>query len=178
MMSRTMTEAPLPKRIDGLKLVEVNQRLSGHIDSAKLTRLAAATRSCNPVVVCDVEFDRDEEHKRVLTGKCTTGVVMECQRCLEDVSFDIAAELNLGLVMNDDQARALPKRLEPAELDEDGRMDLWEVIEDELLLNLPDFPMHPEGECQALSIGPEEDIAAEEVERPNPFDVLAQLKQK
>jgi len=38
--------------------------------------------------------------------------------------------------------------------------------------------MHPQDECQALKIEPQEDIAAEETERPNPFDVLAQLKQK
>ena len=75
---------------------------------------------------------------------------MECQRCLGDVRFEISAEFRLGLVFNDDQAKALPKRLEPVELDEEGRLDLWDVIEDELLLNLPDFPMHPQDECQAL----------------------------
>ena len=32
MMSRTMTEAPLPKRIDAFKLVEVNQQLKGKIE--------------------------------------------------------------------------------------------------------------------------------------------------
>ena len=173
-----MTVAPLPKRVDGLKLVEVNQQLTGTISSADLTRLAGIVRSSSLDVNCDVEFSRDEEHLRVLSGECSVGVVMECQRCLEDVSFTIEASFRLGLVLNDDQARALPKRLEPAELDEDGRLDLWETIEDELLLNLPDFPMHPQGECQAFKIEPEEDIAAEEEERPNPFDVLAQLKQK
>ena len=73
---------------------------------------------------------------------------------------------------------AADQRLEPVELDEEGRLYLWDVIEDELLLNLPDFPMHPQDECQALKIEPQEDIAAEEPQRSNPFDVLAQLKQK
>ena len=45
MMSRTMTEAPLPKRIDAFKLVEVNQQLKGKIESNKLTRLVDSTRS-------------------------------------------------------------------------------------------------------------------------------------
>ena len=178
MMSRTMTEAPLPKRIDAFKLVEVNQQLKGKIESNKLTRLVDSTRSLDDYIECEVEFGRDEERLRTLTGKCSAGVVMECQRCLGDVRFEISAEFRLGLVFNDDQAKALPKRLEPVELDEEGRLDLWDVIEDELLLNLPDFPMHPQDECQALKIEPQEDIAAEETERPNPFDVLAQLKQK
>ncbi|MEC8444548.1 MAG: YceD family protein [Pseudomonadota bacterium] len=177
MMSRTMTQALLPKRVDGPKLVEVNQHLSGKIDSKQLTRLSAATLGCDPFVECVADFDRDDERHRLLTGRCEAKVVMECQRCLEDVSLDIRSEFALAMVFNDDQAKALPKRLEPIELDEDGRLELWEIFEDELLLCLPDFPMHPEGECQAYSTGPEQDTA-EEVKRPNPFDVLAQLKQK
>ncbi|MEC8908830.1 MAG: hypothetical protein VYE76_08115, partial [Pseudomonadota bacterium] len=79
MMSRTMTEAPLPKRIDAFKLVEVNQQLKGKIESNKLTRLVDSTRSLDDYVECEVEFGRDEERLRVLTGKCSAGVVMECQ---------------------------------------------------------------------------------------------------
>lgn len=173
-----MTVALLPKRVDGLKLVEVNQQLIGEINSAELTRLVGVVRSASPVVSCDVEFSRDEEHLRVLSGKCVVNVVMECQRCLGDVDTPIETSFRLGLVLNDDQAKALPKRLEPVMVDENGRLDLWEAIEDELLLNLPDFPMHPQGECQAFEVEPTEEFAAKEEERPNPFEVLAQLKQK
>ena len=56
MMSRTMTEAPLPKRIDAFKLVEVNQQLKGKIESNKLTRLVDSTRSLDDYVECEVEF--------------------------------------------------------------------------------------------------------------------------
>lgn len=176
MMSRTMTEAQIPKRVDGVKLVDANQELKGKIDTQKLPRLSAATEGRDAHVNCHLVFDRDADRNRVLTGECSTHVVMVCQRCLGEVGIDVSSEFELGLVFNDDQAKQLPRRLEPVELSEDGLIDLWEIIEDEVLLSLPDFPMHAVGECTALSTGADETNA--DVKRPNPFDVLAQLKQK
>ncbi|TNC92237.1 YceD family protein [Thalassolituus sp.] len=176
MMSRTMTEAQIPKRVDGGKLVDVNQQLTGQIDASKLTRLSAATLRSDTPVSCNLEFDRDIERHRVLKGDCSTSVVMTCQRCLGEVTLAISSNFELGLVFNDEQAKQLPKRLEPAELTEDGLLDLWEIIEDEVLLSLPDFPMHPADECSADL--PEQEETNADVKRPNPFEVLAQLKQK
>lgn len=178
MMSRTMTDAPIPRRVDGKKLVDINQQLTGIIDSAKLTRLAAATAHVYTPVQCHVEFFRDPERFLILSGDCSVKVGMECQRCLNEVQADIRSEFELGLVLNDEQAKKLPRRLEPIELSEEGRLELWEAIEDEILLCLPDFPMHGDGECTAFNANPEKDNSAEELKRPNPFEVLAQLKQK
>lgn len=178
-MSRTMAEARLPQRVDALKLVASNQRFTADIDSEKLTRLSEAVLRCATPVSCDVEFDRDEERNRVLSGSCKTSVVMICQRCLGEVTIPLESDFQLGLVFNDEQAKRLPKRLEPAELDEDAKMDLWETIEDEVLLMLPAFPVHPESECQLKQPMSDTDTATDfDIKRPNPFDVLAKLKQK
>jgi len=176
MMSRTMTDAQIPKRVDGVKLIDNNQQLSGQIDTKRLARLSAAIVRSDAPVTCSLSFERDAERHKVLTGQCSTHVVMTCQRCLGEVPLDVESEFQLALVFNDDQAKQLPKRFEPAELDEDGLMDLWEIIEDEVLLSLPDFPMHPVGECTAHM--PEQNETNADAKRPNPFDVLAQLKQK
>ena len=178
-MSRTMAEARLPQRVDAAKLVELNQRFSAEIDSEKLPRLMDAVESCVEPVFCEIEFDRDEERNRVLTGSCKTQVVMICQRCLGAVTVPVESSFQLGLVFNDEQAKQLPRRLEPVELDEDARLELWETIEDEVLLALPSFPTHPESECQIKQPTPETSATEDsDVKRPNPFDVLAQLKQK
>lgn len=177
-MSRTMTDAQIPKRVDGKKLVDINQQLTGTIDSVKLTRLASATTRQDALVQCNVEFYRDQERFLIFSGKCSVNVGMECQRCLGEVQVDIRSEFELGLVLNDEQAKKLPRRLEPVEMGEDGQLELWEAIEDELLLCLPDFPMHGDGECTAFGIRSKENDDAAEIKRENPFDVLAQLKQK
>ncbi|MGB1090707.1 MAG: YceD family protein [Oceanobacter sp.] len=171
-----MAEAPLPHRVDAVKLIEVNQRFNAKIDPSKLDRLSEAVEQVLEPVLCELEFRRDDDNSRALEGQCSTRVSMICQRCLDVVEFPIESQVSLGLVFNDDQAKALPRRFEPVLMDENGILDLWSVIEDEVLLALPSFPTHPQSECQLSQ--PEPDETTDTVERPNPFDVLAQLKKK
>ena len=177
MMSGTMTEARLPRRVDATKLVENNQQLNANIDTKLLTRIVDATECADVPVEVQLEFRRDEENNRTVIGNCRTHVIMVCQRCLGTVGFDISSQFNIGLVFSDEQAKHLPKRLEPVEMDENGQLDLWEVVEDEILLNLPEFPMHPEGECRMYKSESDNEPEAD-VKKENPFDVLAKLKQK
>jgi uncharacterized protein len=57
---------------------------------------------------------------------------------------------------------------------------LWEVVEDELILALPPFSYHDTEECQQIlsrfnaDQAPPVETVAED--KPNPFNVLAQLK--
>ncbi|MBM97072.1 MAG: hypothetical protein CMI09_14640 [Oceanospirillaceae bacterium] len=176
MIPRTMAEAQIPHRVDAVKFVEQIQKLSGEIDSSELTRLNQSVERCLAPINCVLSFERDEERHRLLVGECSTRVAMICQRCLDVVEVEVSSRFELGLVFNDDQARQLPRRLEPVELGENGQLDLWAAIEDEVLLSLPAFPAHPESECQLQQPEPEDSNSNEQ--QPNPFDVLAQLKQK
>ena len=90
----------------------------------------------------------------------------------------VVSSFELGLVFNDDQAKQLSRQLEPAEVDEHGMLELWEVLEDEALLALPSFPVHEQGECELRQPEPAPETTDSDEKRPNPFDVLAQLKQK
>ncbi|MAK91756.1 MAG: hypothetical protein CMI13_11040 [Oleibacter sp.] len=177
-MSRTMAEAQLPKRIDAVGFVENNQQLTGQIDSKKLLRFSEAVEDCNAPVSYILDFHRDQEGNRVITGSCNTMVVMTCQRCLGHVEVPVVSSFELGLVFNDDQAKQLSRQLEPAEVDEHGMLELWEVLEDEALLALPSFPVHEQGECELRQPEPAPETTDSDEKRPNPFDVLAQLKQK
>lgn len=176
MMSRTMAEAQLPHRVDVPKVVDNNQHFSAQVDSSKLLRLNETVERCIEPISCDMTFDRDEDRNRILVGSCSTRVSMICQRCLDSVEIGVSSQFSLGLVFNDEQAKRLPRRLEPVEVDENGILDLWAVIEDEVLLALPAFPVHAESECRMRQPEPENKPGNEK--RPNPFDVLAQLKQK
>jgi uncharacterized protein len=171
-----MAEAQIPHRVDAPKLVEHNQQFKAAINSSDLPRLNEAVDQCLAPIDCVISFEKDAERFRMIVGSCSTRVAMTCQRCLGRVEIAVGSQFSLGLVFNDEQARNLPKRLEPVEMDENGVIDLWSVLEDEVLLALPAFPTHPESECQIQQPEPEDIISNEK--RPNPFDVLAQLKQK
>ena len=64
------------------------------------------------------------------------------------------------------------------DLNEYGEIDLIQLVEDEFILNLPQIAKHEEADCSVKSDNlvfgeiPEEIVE----EKPNPFDVLKNLK--
>jgi uncharacterized protein len=70
----------------------------------------------------------------------------------------------------------LPEAYEPAEVNEFGEIDLTQLIEDELILALPQIPMHDDDECFMHSSDMSVGVIPEAEERPNPFAVLKSLK--
>ena len=68
--------------------------------------------------------------------------------------------------------------MDPLIVGEDELMDLNEVVEDELLLNMPFVAYHDPDKCsgkQQYEFSAEEETAPVE-EKENPFSVLEQLK--
>ena len=61
------------------------------------------------------------------------------------------------------------------ELDENGEVNLRELVEDELLLAIPLIPRHELEDCQSDSDSVWGELP-EELDKPNPFDVLKKLK--
>lgn len=178
-IARTMAEASLPKRLDARRLADDNEELKGSVDGQKLQRIVEAVESIQTAVGYHMVFGRDAEGVRNVTGKCSVRVDMTCQRCLESVALDVEGNFCVGLVYSDEEARHLPKRFEPALMDQNGNIDPLEILEDELLLALPMFANHADGECTLK----QPDAVTEEIEsdssgKENPFEVLRQLKSK
>lgn len=181
-----MSKAPiaeLPRSVDPNKLAEQNTKLEGVVPFKGLSRFCEAVPGLSEDGACSVKlaFYRDGERRRIVSGELSAPVVLECQRCMRDMQATLESHFDLGLVISDEQAQRLPKALEPF-LVEDFSADLWEMVEDELLLVLPPFPLHEREQCPA-----KEDLealevseAAEEPEtkqrKENPFSVLAGLK--
>jgi uncharacterized protein len=88
----------------------------------------------------------------------------------------VTSDNTLAVVWTDEQAAHLPKHLDPI-IVEDQSSNLWELVEEELILALPPFSYHDTDKCKetiAEFFDPE--IETVEEEKPNPFNVLAQLK--
>ena len=178
-MSRTMAEASLPKRLDAQKMIDNEQVLTGSVDGSGLKRIADVVESIIAPVDYRFSFGRDVEGIKIIDGTCSTKVIMICERCLNHVELDTLGEFQLGLAFSDEEAKHLPKRYEPALMDQNGNIDPWELLEDELLLALPMFANHADGECAFKQ--PEAEVEqVDEVasKKENPFDVLKQLKSK
>lgn len=103
-------------------------------------------------------------------------VALTCQRCLKPVEEHLEVSRWFRFVRDESQAAELDMESEDDVLVLARHMDLRELVEDELLLELPVVPRHDE--CPEPLVAPEsaqeEELA--EPERPNPFAALAALK--
>jgi uncharacterized protein len=82
-------------------------------------------------------------------------------------------------IKGDDSAQEeIPQRYDVVETDEHGEVNLRQLVEDELILALPLFPMHDEGQCDSNKVQMSWGEIEPEPEKPNPFAILQELKKK
>jgi uncharacterized protein len=108
-------------------------------------------------------------------------VPLTCQRCMGVVETPVEVDQRYRFVASEDIAMAEDDQAEEDLLVMEPQFNLLAVLEDELLMALPLVPMHEE--CPVapkLQAGDVEapDAAGEPAGKPNPFAVLAQLKNK
>jgi uncharacterized protein len=132
--------------------------------------LAVCDARCEQVQV-NANFYVDEQGLIVISGTSSATVALTCQRCTE--AFELALEVSFTFSpVKDIEAEAeLPSYYDAIELDENGEVNLLELVEDEFLLEIPLIPRHALKDCQS----PADSVwgqLPEELEQPNPFDIL------
>lgn len=173
-----MAETGLPTKIDPSKYAEQERHLTGQIDISKLTRFNGYLVESKGFLDVDLRFFKDPDRVQVMAGRCQGTVQMTCERCLEACDVQIDSEFELGFVYNDEQAKHLAKQYEPAFKDEDGKVELLPLLEDEAILALPMYANHPDGECELAVSSDDTVVEDKEADKENPFAVLEQLKNR
>jgi len=169
-----MSVAPLPRVIEPLKLVEQRIDLEGRVALSECERLQETLLSSDGDIHASLRFGKDEDGQRVISGALQADVVMQCQRCLQPVSLSVQGGINLAIARHEDAVKRLPGYYDPLLLSA-PEIELWPLIEQELLLSLPIVATHPEGECKVDSSYQAKDDELQQ-DKPNPFAVLAELK--
>jgi len=150
----------------------------GVIASKDMERLSEAVVRCNDYVDAEVQFEKDAQVLTVFHGHLETQVTLVCQRCNGEFNHSLYTEFCFSPVQGKDQeqADALPEAYEPVEVNDHGEVDLFQLLEDELIISLPIVALHAEEDCE---VG-EDDMTFGKIdpanERPNPFAVLKELK--
>lgn len=101
-------------------------------------------------------------------------VPLECQRCLQPMRGRLQIERHFRFVRHEDEAARLDEESEDDVLVLAPRLDLHELLEDELILALPIVPRH--GVCPAPLPMSAADDFGEEAATPSPFAALAALR--
>lgn len=179
-----MSNAPLPSQVDVRKLAAKGAEMHAVTSVASLPRIVDMLASDSGSVKVDLHFYVDEESIRRLDGQLKASVRVFCQRCMEPMPLELSADFALGIVWSEDDARRLPRSLDPLIVG-DEFTDIADVVSEELILSMPFVSYHTEGECSRQSgysvgadTGASESAGSEQAgsERENPFKVLEQLK--
>jgi len=99
-------------------------------------------------------------------------LALECQRCLKPVNVAIEFERNFLFVHGEELAAQLDAETEDDVLAMPRVLDLHQLVEDELLLDMPLVPRH-EVCPEPLPVRIDEHVPGD---APNPFAALAALK--
>lgn len=148
----------------------------GGLSTVGMTRLATVLPDTEvPELQVRLALGRDAGGVRCLEGALQGVLHLTCQRCLGRMEFPLATTFRLALVYSEAEAERLAEGYEPLLLETD-RLTVRDVVEDELLLALPDFPQHAADATCVVPEYREDEIAPATEEKPNPFAALASLK--
>ena len=170
-----MKNLKLPITIDPSRSAQRKLVCDGYFEVSGMNRLLAVCDAQCEQVQVNVNFGVDEQGLVAVSGTASATVALICQRCTDE--FDLALEVSFTFSpVKDEEAEAeLPSYYDAIELDENGEVNLRELVEDEFLLAIPLIPRHSLKDCQASPDSVWGELP-EELEKPNPFDVLKKLK--
>ena len=168
----------LPLTIDPIKAAQKRLDYTGVYLAKNACRLAESVEHVNSDISCSLSFGYDAQKLCVITITAEVEVTLICQRCQQPFIIPIHIENKFTPVRSDYQAEALPEYYEPAMLNEFGEVDILALVEDEIILSLPIAPVHDSKHCEVS----EADLVFGEIptkeDKPNPFAILASLKNK
>ena len=167
----------LPQFIDPFLLAEKNATLEGKIPLSSLGRVRELLVNDEGEVAIKLLFGKEGRYAKV-EGHITANLAVKCQRCLEAIEWPVNSDIKLGIVSTLDQANKLPESFEPLLISDEEKTPLNDIVEDEILLLLPDIPKHPTA-C-AMPVVPEKKGGTttskpEQASKQNPFSILAEL---
>ncbi len=144
--SPVMSKAP-PERIHPLRLAHHGETLLGGVGVAQMRRLAGMLHEAVGRVEFELQFVCDDGGQARVHGRIGARLVVLCQRCLAPMEVDVERLVRLAPVRGDTEAAALDATYDPL-LVGDQPISLSDLLEDELILAMPNFCRHSRGECE------------------------------
>ena len=138
-------------------------------------RLAEAVAGHEEAVTATLRFAPVRGGGVRVRGKAETRVAACCQTCLENIDLELVAEVDVLLHADAEVLDAQPldqDTLHYADSDGEGELGLADLVEDQLLLELPMVPRHDDDCIAALEY---EVPSAPELRRKSPFEALRDL---
>jgi len=168
--------APGHERVDVDVLADEGAGIERRYPIAHFARLADTVSDRLGEAVVRFDFARAGEGIPACEMELEAVVTLRCQRCLETYAQTLRSVTKLAFVSDEEEAGLVPEGYEAIPVP-GARVDLAELVEDELLLSLPVVALHGEGTQCAGAARQAEDDGREErpAETHRPFAQLQDL---
>lgn len=156
--------------IDSLDFARSGKKIDAEVPFVELPRLLDALDDTRGMLRYSVQGGLDAQGNPVLDISMSGECRLRCQRCLQGMDYEIRHDARLMLC---DQAELDAQGDDEEEFERilaDVHLDVLELLEEEILLDLPIAPRHEPGDCQSTEGGDRQK------ENKHPFAVLEKLK--
>jgi uncharacterized protein len=141
---------PDPRALDIAALCRDGARLEGTVPLSVLARLATSLLNDADGGSAEVRWSAQGQTRPVAGGtpelwlalRAEVAVRLECQRCLQPMAWPLQFDRRLRFVRGEREAERLDDELDDDVLALEPRIDLLQLVEDELILALPLVPRH------------------------------------
>lgn len=160
--------------INAFQFSRAADSLSGSILPEKLSRLGDFLADGNGRIDYQLCGGTDKHGRSVLRVMVGGMINLHCQRCLNKMPYPLDLESELVLAKNEaDLARYDEDCLVDA-IPASEELDVFALIEDEIILGLPSSPRHPDMACRQIDNPNGADC---QIDRTHPFAVLKTFRQ-
>ena len=129
--------------IDGFEFAESTRTLRGSVLLSDFPRLRDVLAETQGELQYAVAGIRDDKGRLALRITVAGSLPVRCQRCLEAFELPVDIDATLVLARSEDELRAEPVEVDAADWVLAGKeMKVGELLEDELLLAIPNAPRH------------------------------------
>lgn len=135
----------ISRRVDPVVLANRDERIAGNLPIQSFTRLSSLLQTSDGNVQIRIAFAAGENDHPLISGDIQAKVAVSCQRCLQTMPLELETEFRV-IALESDSEDGEGHGLFDAVLTDNGEIDLYELIEDELLMAMPMAPMHASGE--------------------------------
>jgi uncharacterized protein len=169
-----------PDWVDPWKAAEGGRTFAGSMPMNRMTRLLPLLAPPAGEAHFSARFGFDDQARVVIRIEVDAELPLICQRSLERYLEPVHRETLLGVIATLAEEVLLPGNYEPV-LAEHGRLALQDLVEDELLLGVPQVPRNPAiAEVRLTLTDPQAEEREEQGAPParKPFAGLAEQMKK
>ena len=173
-----MLTEPISKTVNPTKLAKAGVVLEGCVHLHQLERLSEYELDGDEKVNFRFQFKKHRDGKVRISGQLGTSIMLPCQTCLEPVNLEIDEKIELIIVNSEEEAAQLDPEQDSL-LVLDDKVEVSQLLEDELILALPMVARHIDADglstCKDVLVYKKSDGNFVH-DKPNPFAELNKLK--